>query len=90
MSSIKKNVTFAPSTIFIEPSGNVVVPRMNPPWPTEFKSALWYSQRDLAYMERLEYREICAAMRAAAQIPVMPAVGRGSGGVGGAHTLVFK
>jgi hypothetical protein len=93
MSSFKKNVTFASSTIFIEPSGNVVVPRMNPPWPTEFKSALWYSQRDLAYMERLEYREICAAMRAAAtaaQNPIMSAVGRGGGGVGGTHTLVFK
>jgi hypothetical protein len=83
-------VTFAPNTIFIEPSGNVVVPRMNPPWPTEFKSALWYSQRDLAYMERLEYREMCAAMRAAAQNPVMPAVSKGGVVYAGPRTLVFK
>jgi hypothetical protein len=97
MSSFKKNVTFAPNTIFVEPSGNVVVPRMNPPWPTEVKSTLWYSQRELAYMERLEYHEMCAAMRAAAaaQNPVMPAVSRGGSGSGsgsgsGTHTLVFK
>jgi hypothetical protein len=97
MSSFKKNVTFTPNTIFIEPSGNVVVPRMNPPWPTEFKSALWYSQRELAYMEYAEYREMCAAMRAAAaaaQNPVMPAVSKGGGsggaGAGGSRTLVFK
>jgi hypothetical protein len=99
MSSFTKNVTFTPNTIFIEPSGNVVVPRMNPPWPTEFKSTLWYSQRELAYMERAEYREMYAAMRAssaAAKNPVMPAVrngGGGGGGVGvggGPHTLVFK
>ena len=42
MSSFKKNVTCTPNTIFIEPSGNVVVPRMNPPWPTEFKRTLLY------------------------------------------------
>jgi hypothetical protein len=93
MSSFKKKVTFAPDTIFIEPSGNVVVPRMNPPWPTEFKSALWYSQRELAYIERAEYREIYAAMRAssaAAHNPVMPAASKGGVVYAGPHTLVFK
>lgn len=57
MSSFKKNVTFAPSTIFIEPSRNSVVPRLDPPLPAEFKSALWYSQRELAYMQYEEYRQ---------------------------------
>ena len=66
MSSFKKNVTFTPNTIFIEPSGNVVVPRMNPPWPTEFKRTLWYSQRELAYIEYAEYRDACSAVRRAA------------------------
>ena len=94
MSSFKKNVTFAPNTIFIERSGNSEVPRMNPPWTVEFKSALWYSQRELAYIEYAEYREMCSAMRAAAaptavHNPILTAASRGGSG-GSAHTLVFK
>jgi uncharacterized protein YgiB involved in biofilm formation len=101
MSSFKKNVTFAPNTIFIEPSGNAVVPRMNPPWPADFKSTLWYSQRELAYIEYTEYRDACSAMRAAATTttttttttdvhnPLLTAASRGGSG-GSARTLVFK
>ena len=102
MSSFKKNVTFTPNTIFIEPSGNVVVPRMNPPWPTEFKRTLWYSQRELAYIEYAEYRDACSAVRRAAAAtttatatttaavhnPILTAATTGSGG--SPCTLVFK
>jgi len=103
MSSFKKNVTFTLNTIFIEPSGNVVVPRMNPPWPTEFKRTLWYSQRELAYIEYAEYRDACSAMRRAAATsattatiaaaavhnPILTAASTGGGG-GCPRTLVFK
>ena len=99
MSSFKKNVTFAPNTIFIEPSGNVVVPRMNPPWPTEFKRTLWYSQRELAYIEYAEYRDACSAMRRASTTsataatavhnPILTAASTGGGG-GCPRTLIFK
>ena len=95
MASFKKNVTFSPTTVFIEPSGNMVVPRLNPPWPTEFKSELWYSHRELAYMEYSEFREQRAAMEAAAAAArnhVMPLgnSSSGGGGRGGPHSLVFK
>ena len=97
MSSFKKNVTFTPNTIFIEPSGNVVVPRMNPPWPTEFKRTLWYSQRELAYIEYAEYRDACSAVRRAAAAtsatavhnPILTAASTGGGG-GCPRTLIFK
>ena len=99
MSSFKKNVTFTPNTIFIEPSGNVVVPRMNPPWPADFKRTLWYSQRELAYIEYAEYRDACSAMRRAAATsttsatavhnPILTAASTGGGG-GCPRTLVFK
>jgi hypothetical protein len=85
MSSFKKNVTFEASTIFIEPSGNRVVPRLNPPFPLEFKRALWYSQRELAYIEYVEYREQRLAIEAAAvdaRNNLMPVVAAGAGARG--------
>ena len=95
MSSFKKNVTFEASTIFIEPSGNRVVSRLNPPFPVEFKRALWYSQRELAYMEYVEYREqrlVIEAAAVAARNNLMPVVAAGTGAVtkGGPRVLVFK
>jgi hypothetical protein len=105
MASFKKNVTFSPTTVFIEPSENMVVPRLNPPWPTEFKSELWYSQRELAYMEYSEFRQKRAAMleaAAAARNHVMPlgnnnnnnssgsGSGSSSGSGSGPHSLGFK
>jgi hypothetical protein len=70
---------------------------MDPPWPTALKSALWYSQRELAYIEYAEYRDACSAARAAATTaaaagvhnPILIAASTG-GGRGSSHTLVFK
>ena len=99
MSSFKKNVTFEASTIFIEPSGNRVVSRLNPPFPLELKKALWYSQRELAYMEYVEYREqrlVIEAAAVAARNNLMPVVAAGTGArgtgavTGGPRVLVFK
>jgi hypothetical protein len=96
MTSFKKNVRFEASTIFIEPSGNRVVPRLSPPFPLEFKRALWYSQRELAYLEYAEYREQRLAIEAVAVasrnnlMPVSGGSGGGGSGGGGLSTLVFK
>ena len=98
MASFKKSVTFTRNTIFIERSGDSRVPRIDPPLPDSFKSALWYSQRELAYIEYAEYRDACSARRRAAaaamtttavQNPILGAASTGSGG-GSPRTLVFK
>ena len=105
MASFKKSVTFSHNTIFIERPGNSRVPRIDPPLPNSFKSALWYSQRELAYIEYAEYRDACSARRRAAaaaaatattatttisvQNPILAAA-RAGGGCGSPRTLVFS
>jgi hypothetical protein len=51
----KKSVTFSSDTKFAY--YNSPVPRINPPLPRLFKQQLWYSQRELAYLQFEIYRQ---------------------------------